>query len=288
MNRSIGSISALLLLQAGALSPAVPADQPWQPGAYMEGPTACSDIKADDPLAAHPVIKPYFEAGRDSHMPIRLCIYAFSSVSDGSGKADRKGWVVLADPPAATLEGWIRAACRKEAPDQLPICEDALKHHVSSQNGGQFPVIGFVAEGGGKLCVQHGKAVDATGLLAFQDGVTIQHWEDADRKGVALYCVTEAVDPDIQRRWATTRPIEEVYHVARLAGLRDSCGAELMTAELKARAAELRLNPWLLASRENHIRALRTGEDQMLEIQARRFAQGVRCEGFGGDCADGE
>lgn len=279
-----GQISAALLavLTLG-LAPDEPAKQGagWKPAYYMDRPEFCTEVKPGSALAANSVIKPYLDAAGKGNVPVKECDYTFSSTE--TGKADRHGWVVLADPPPDVLVGWVRAACVKAAAKTADSCVSALLKNLNEQNGGQFPVLGFVAEGEGN-CTRKGIPLGKTGLIAFQDGVTVQLEDGVG--GEADYCTIADMDVATQKAMALSRKPFEVFHIARLAGLRDTCGVSLLTPGIDAEAKALNLtSPWLLVSRRNQLAAMETGTDRMVAIQARRFALGTRGPRFNDGCA---
>ncbi|WP_194460349.1 hypothetical protein [Bradyrhizobium sp. CCBAU 53421] len=248
----------------------------------MEGPT-CRVLSIDDPLVEDfPVIRPYIEAGNRGGIPVKACTYPFLRAQGDAAAQRQYGWVVLADPPPAVLDSWIGVACKNGAPKQVDDCAEALANYVESQSGGQFPVTGFVAEGpDGGLCVQNGRPVELRGLIAFEDGVTIQRAANPtiedDKVGVrtGIYCATDGWGEAVQKQITKNHAIVHAFKKARLAGLDRSCGESFLKA-IREKDVE---HPWLMASRLNHLAAMTTGVNAMLVKQAERFASGQDLEG---------
>jgi hypothetical protein len=288
-------IPAFIRIAAVVLVAIVPSAEAadWSTARYMEN-LSCKILGLDDALVHDfPIVRPYIEAGNKGGVPVKSCTYLFMR---GPGKTNPQyGWVVLSDPPPAILDSWITTACRKGAPRQTPRCVDALTRHIAKQSGGQFPVVGFVAEGpDGELCVQydkpvellqHGKSVALQGLIAFEDGVTVQRAanpaaESDDgklRKGI--YCATDGWGPEVQKQISKNHVILEVFKKARLSGLDRNCGKDFIRAAEARTATGDADKLWLLASRFNHLMAIETGIDEMMVRQAQRFAAGKSLEG---------
>lgn len=57
---------------------------------------------------------------------------------------------------------------------------------------------------------------------------------------------------------------------------------EFITEDVRHATKEADVDEWLMAVRQNHLAALRTGRDAMMEYQAARFERGI---GFGASCS---
>jgi hypothetical protein len=255
---------------------------------YMEGADGkyCKSLQSDDQLAKHGVVASYIDAAKAANIAILICEYPFDQVPNARGTNDRHpqvGWVVLADPPSDMLTAWIKSACKIGAPAKVTACVGALGDYIIGQSGGQFPILGFVAEGGPRddLCKQYSKAVHVQGLISFQDGVTVQRLASANGTREGIYCATDGWEAEIQQIISTSHPIKTIYAFARLSGLHRSCAIALIDESITAAARKSNEDEWLVAVRLNHLNALKTGRDRMMEIQAERFNSGVA---FGSTC----
>ncbi|NTJ36268.1 hypothetical protein G6K86_32205 [Agrobacterium rhizogenes] len=262
----------------------------WSQYRYMEntGTGHCEQIlKGSDIVADFPIVQPYLDAAEVKGVPVKSCTYKYF-LDDDKKTIPQYGWAILADPSPSMLDSWISNACSRNAPKSVPECVNALTSFISSQSGGQFPIIGFVSEGSSKdeLCVQHTKVIHSTGLIAFEDGVTVQlnasdsvePEQKTAREGI--YCSTDGWGADVQQWILKTHKIQESFHKSRLSGYDDRCGA-FVTQEIRKQAESEGRPPWLIASRVNFIQALKTGVDEMMNRQAERFARG---EDLGSSC----
>lgn len=96
-----------------------------------------------------------------------------------------------------------------------------------------------------------------------------------------IYCATENLKVADQIVVSTKYKIKEIYSYGRLSGLHKNCWRKFLPKEVIEKAEAARLDEWWKPVRDNHINALQTGRDAMLEMQAQRFAEG---KSFGGDC----
>ena len=259
----------------------------WSKSRYMETPSCTALDLNDDLVRDFPVIRPYIEAGNKGGVQIKSCTYRFYRAPPDTNP--QYGWVVLANPSGERLDKWINVACKKRTPKDIGTCVTILTRYIRGQSGGQFPVTGFVSEGpDGDLCKQYTtkqnpKGVPYQGLIAFEDGVTVQRVANPKFEGDSkelrqgIYCSTDGWGEAVQQLITKTHPIgkDGVYKKARLAGLDRSCGA-FVTDDIKRQAKQMGLSdPWLLATRLNHIAAILTDEDAMMVEQAKRIAKGV-------------
>jgi hypothetical protein len=253
----------------------------WARHRYMEH-GRCEIVTAGHSIVSDiPLIGSYVEAAQKGGSQVQACTYPY--YRSPPRKDLQSGWVILANPAPDELDRWIASACRQFAKNAAQGCIKALTAHIVSQSGGQFPVIGFVAEGpGGDLCKQYGGKVLLQGLIAFEDGVTVQRKaspmsgvkQDGDRMGP--YCSTDGWGSDVQKLISQTHPIEVTYAYARLAGLHSSCGRALLPDKIINGGSKREFDDaWRLAARSTHTDALATGQNRMFELQAKRFSEGV-------------
>lgn len=89
------------------------------------------------------------------------------SVSDGKDGKQKSGLVIMLNPSAAQLSGWIIQACKNVSPDlDLAKCAEYLFKRVMTQSGGQFVVAGVVYE-------DYIPADHVFEVYAFRDGVNV-------------------------------------------------------------------------------------------------------------------
>src|ERR1044072_1494439 len=121
-----------------------------------------------------------------------------------------------------------------------------------------------------------------TGLIAFQDGVTVQRAASPTEPERGIYCATDGWGSSTQIGISRTHAITDVYGYARMSGLHRSCAEQFITEGIRDKARAATIDPWLMAMRLNHLAALRDRHDAMMEEQARRHAAGtalgVRCK----------
>jgi hypothetical protein len=109
----------------------------------------CKPAAEDAELAANPIVQPYLEAiaaNPGSGARVVACTYVYSETKPGP---QRQGFGIFLDLPPALIAGWITSACRTASPAGVHTCGLALIDRMIGQNGGQYPITGFVAGSGG-------------------------------------------------------------------------------------------------------------------------------------------
>src|SRR5262249_20309561 len=185
--------------------------------------------------------------------------------SETDGGPQRQGFGILLDLPPALIAGWITSACHKASPADVHACGLELIAHMEESNNGQYPITGFVAEGSpdDDLCKQHGRNAMKMGLIGFRYGVTIQFSEAAGGGAPPiLYCTTDPIPIEVQRRVMLTQPQTTAFHVGRLAALHDSCWNSPVPA---SPAQGLAPSPWQQIVHESMVTALKGGTEALFD-----------------------
>jgi len=181
---------------------------------------------------------------------VTRCQYSVTSV----GKT-LSAVVYLLNPNKDNVVARIENACRAIGLVDRPGCGRHLATLIVGQNGGQFPVAGFVIErkqdAGGQgadpvyLEFRDGCTVDSTDQLNFTDHLlTADAMEHAARAPVAR---------------ASTRRIGRIANATRADYHRAGGGASVGTGP-----KDDKQNRWLQAIRENELHAQDTGNDDLL------------------------
>ena len=242
--------------------------QDFRTSRYMMSDSDCKPAAEDPELAANTVVRPYLEAvaaNPGSGARVVACTYVYRETPSGP---QRQGFGVLLDLPPALIAGWITSACRAASPTNVHACGLALIAHMIDQNGGQYSITGFVAEGGPNdgLCVQRGRDAKKQGLIGFRYGVTVQFDESAGGGAPPiLYCTTDPIPIEVQQRVALMQPQTTSFHVGRVAGLRDSC----WTSHVPMTPAQgLAPAPWQQIVHESMLTALKGGTEALFDRAA--------------------
>lgn len=189
---------------------------------------------------------------------VRRCQYSVTS----AGKT-LSAVVYLLNPSKDNVTARIEDACRAIGLADRPGCGRRLAKLIVDQNGGQFPVAGFVIE---RKQDAGGQGADPV-YLEFRDGSTIDSTDHFNFTDHSLS--VEAMEHAARASVASTRRIARIANATRAdyhrAGGKMSVGTS---------PADDKQNRWLEAIRENELHAQDTGNDDLL----RGVAIGMRTQ----------
>lgn len=210
-------------------------------------------------------------------LPVKRCIYL---------EGGFRGLVYTLHPSKEQMAEWIARACDFVPAARQPDCARFLwwgdgtaidYTRIWGSNNAQFPVAGNVIENG---------AASGCGSAAlyfnlqFRDGVTVAT-STAGRMCVPM--PGGSSQPlDVQES-ESKAPLQAVFRVVRVPALRPptyervTC-AKVPTAYNPAQGKSLPTEAWLKIARDNHIEAMRTGRNTLLDMVAKaRFAALPAC-----------
>jgi hypothetical protein len=193
---------------------------------------------------------PGYEGRQVSH-----CFYTVLS----NGKS-LSGVVYLLNPSAANIALRIGNACRDVGLAERAACGSGLAAYIVGQNGGQFPVAGFVIE----AKEDAGGAGQDPVYLEFRDGSTVVTADHLNFTDVQL--TPAAMEHAARAPIAATRNVARIANATRadyyLAG-----GTEPVGDSWHDDVG----NRWPAVIRANELRAQDSGEDLLLVGVARRM-----------------
>lgn len=244
-----------------------------KPGDTGSSAPHCVKLEAGNPLLSEPVIKPY--ADRLALMPpaasdgvaIMECNYV-------SQDAHLPAYVIMLDIPPLRIAAWIVTACKNVEPHGVDGCADDLSNAIVKDNGGQYPISGFVSEGsaGDDLCLQNNVSQRREGLIGFRHGVTVQFRKTIDSSDRMLYCLTDPNSADVrtnQKNIALHYPVTQVYYVGRVA---DYDNGDKSRGEAEKKYADVpdgvEPNSWQKIVMNNIFKAIESGRDGLMERKA--------------------
>jgi len=185
---------------------------------------------------------------------------AFSVTSAGKTLS---ALVYLLNPSEDNVIARIGDACRSIGLGDRPGCGRGLAELIVDQNGGQFPVAGFVIE---RKEDAGGQGADPV-YLEFRDGCTV---DTADHLNFTERPLTiDAMEHAARAKVASTRRIGRIANATRADYRRAGGNAPVGTSP-----SDDKQNRWLQAIRENELHAQDTGRDDLL----RGVAIGMRPE----------
>ena len=243
---------------------------------YMMPDSGCKPAAEDAELAANAIVRPYLDliaANPDSGARVVACTYSYEETPHG---APRQGFGVFLDLPPALTAGWITSACRTASPANVHACSLALIDQMIGDNGGQYPITSFVAEGSSSdtICQQHGHSVPKQGLIGFRYGVTVQFAEAAGgAPPPILYCTTDPVPVEVLRRVLLTQEPIDVYDAGRVPGLNYKCWSSPLA---RTPPNGLEPDPWQRIVHESMLAALKGGSDALFDRTAWLYANPAR------------
>jgi hypothetical protein len=246
--------------------------QHFRTSRYMMPDGGCKPAAEDPELAANTIVRPYLDAvaaNPSSGARVVACTYSYEEVKHGQ---QRQGFGLFLDLPPPLIAGWIASACRAAVPGNVHACGLALIDNMNGDNGGQYPITGFVAEGGptDQLCKQRGQSVLRQGLIGFRYGVTVQFAETAGRgPPPILYCTTDPIPIDVQRHVSLAEKTTDVYGAGRVAGLKYGCWSSQFP---RTKPEGLVPDPWQRIVHESMLAALKGGTDALFNRAAWLYA----------------
>jgi hypothetical protein len=178
-----------------------------------------------------------------------------------SGGKTLSALVYLLNPPEENIVARIEGACQAIGLGDHPGCGRGLARMIVAQNGGQFPVAGFVIE---RKEDAGGQGADPV-YLEFRDGCTVEtmdHLNFTDRP-----LTVDAMEHAARAPVASTRRIGRIANATRADYKRAGGSLSVGTGP-----ADDKQNRWLQAIRENELQAQDTGNDALL----RGVAMGMR------------
>jgi hypothetical protein len=239
---------------------------------YMMPERGCKPAAEDAELANSLIVRPYLDAvaaNPGSGARAVACTYSYEEIPHG---AQRQGFGVFLDLPPTLIAGWVASACHAASPAKVHACGLALIDNMIGDNGGQYPITGFVAEGSATdgICQQRGHPVPKQGLIGFRYGVTVQFAEAAsDRAPIIFYCTTDPVSIDTQRSVLLTQTPTNVYNSGRVAGLKYGCWT---SPPARRPLSTLELDPWQRVVHESMLSALKGGTNALFDRAAWLYA----------------
>lgn len=229
---------------------------------------AAADVKSNSIVAPYVVAIEHASAVAKGTKVVE-CNYKYRPTPTGKFQP---GYAVLLDIPASAIGHWIYGACKTNAPKKIAGCAKHLVKYMQSQNGAQYPIAGFVSEGGpdDPECVQNNVHLTIAGLIAFRDGVTIQFKKSAAGEQPIFYCTTEVLEPAVQKYLAlNSAAVTAVYDVGRIAAVNRSAWDSTISNKP---GKGLDPSGWQATVRKSMIDAITTGDDALFDFQARAYA----------------
>ena len=150
------------------------------------------------------------------------------------------------------------------------------KSNMIGDNGGQYPITGFVDEGGPSdtICQQRSHPVPKQGLIGFRYGVTVQFAEAAGGGASTIfYCTTDPIPIDTQRRVLLTQKPTNVYNSGRVAGLGYMCWSSPVP---RTDPEGLAPDPWQRIVHESMLASLKGGANALFDRAALLYANPTR------------
>lgn len=188
---------------------------------------------------------------------VMRCQYSFTSE-----RVTLSALVYLLNPSAENLAARIGKACASIGLAARGGCGRLLASYIVGQNGGQFPVAGFVVERKSDAGGTTGSRLPV--YLEFRDGSTIV---SADR----LNFTDRPLKIDAMEH-AARAPVIETRSIARIANAtREDYRLAGGTKAVGHGPGDDPQHTWLEVIRENELRAQDTGEDQLLNGVAERM-----------------
>ena len=175
--------------------------------------------------------------------------------------------VYLLNPHEENIIARIEDACRTINLGDRPGCGRGLARMIISQNGGQFPVAGFVIE---RKQDAGGQGPDPV-YLEFRDGCTVETTDHLNFTDQQL--TVDAMEHAAIAPVASTRRFGRIANATRADYKRAGGNLPVGTGP-----ADDQQNRWLQAIRENELQAQDTGKDVLL----RGVAMGMRGQLGGG------
>ncbi|MBB5429133.1 hypothetical protein HDG40_007328 [Paraburkholderia sp. JPY158] len=206
-------------------------------------------------MLAHCDARPVTDWPNYQGRKVTRCQYSLTS----AGKT-LTALVYLLNPSEGNIATRIGNVCRSVGLAERPGCGRYLASLIVNQNGGQFPVAGFVIE----RKKDAGGQGDDPVYLEFRDGTTIQ---SADRLNFTDRQLTiDAMEHAARASVVETRSIARIANATR-ADYKRAGGIE----PVGNIPPEDTRNLWPVVVRENELRAQDTGEDDLLRGLAIRF-----------------
>jgi hypothetical protein len=171
--------------------------------------------------------------------------------------------VYLLNPQEENIVARIEDACRAIDLGDRPGCGRGLARMIISQNGGQFPVAGFVIE---RKQDAGGHGADPV-YLEFRDGCTVETTDHLNFTDKPL--TVDAMEHAARAPVASTRRFARIANATRDDYRRAGGNLAVGTGP-----ADDKQNRWLEAIRENELQAQDTGKDVLL----RGVAMGMRAQ----------
>jgi hypothetical protein len=235
----------------------------------------CQTLGPDDEFFRSPLGQPY--AGMATHPNARMLVCNYPTTTGPAADGGR-GWVILLAAISENIATRLVSACKAVVPAKVTMCVEALIGKRDPNNGVvggkpvwgsnnlQFPVTGFVDEGPDD-CQQAGKS----GLIGFRHGVTIYYGKGPDDPDSLGFCFTDRdFSLEDQKRIGLTHRTNRVRNVGRIAGLgRDKLpDLEKPSDFANVEPPGLEADAWQRVVRNNEMRAIRTGYDRLMILQA--------------------
>jgi hypothetical protein len=243
---------------------------------YMMPNDGCKPAAEDAGVANSAIVRPYLDAvtaNPGSGARVVACTYSYEEIKRGP---QQQGFGVFLDLPPALIAGWITSACRAASSANIRACGLALIEQMHGDNGGQYPIAAFVAEGSPAdgLCQQRSHPVPKEGLIGFRYGVTVQFAEVAGGgEPIIFYCTTDPVSIDTQRSVSLTQTPTNVYNSGRVAGLNYKCWS---SAFPRPKAQGLAPDPWQQIVHESMVAALKGGTNTLFDRAAWLYVNRAR------------
>lgn len=210
-------------------------------------------------------------------LPVKRCIYL---------EGGFKGLVYTLHPSKEQMATWIARACDFVAAAQQPACARYLwwgdgtnidYTRIWGSNNAQFPVTGNVIESGAAAgCGSGSKYFN----IQFRDGVTVA----TQTAGKMCVPMPGGQSQPISLQEAESKaPLQAVFRVVRVPALRPATYERVTCSKAPvaynaAQGKTLPTEAWLKIARDNHIEAMRTGRNKLLDMVAKaRFAALPAC-----------
>jgi hypothetical protein len=180
-----------------------------------------------------------------------------------SGGKTLSALVYLLNPPEENIIARIEDACQAIGLGDHPGCGRGLARMIIAQNGGQFPVAGFVIE---RKEDAGGQGADPV-YLEFRDGCTVETIDHLNFTDKAL--TVNAMEHAARAPVTSTRRIGRIANATRADYKRAGGNLPVGTGP-----ADDKQSRWLQAIRESELQAQDTGNDVLL----RGVAMGMRAQ----------